>query len=85
VDHDPSTPSRIATGPLNGSPSNPYWEVLNNHLCVQLKNNYPLDAISCVMQVVGSENPLPHDEPGYRSSIETIGDIDPLVVCPAIN
>jgi hypothetical protein len=37
-------------------------------------------AISCLMQVVGSENPLPGDEPGYRSSTETIGDIDPLVL-----
>lgn len=60
--------------------ANPYWEVLNNHLCAQLKNNYPLQAISCLMQVVGSENPPPHDEPGYRSSIETIGDIEPLVL-----
>jgi hypothetical protein len=58
----------------------PYWEVLNHHLCVQLKNNYPLEAISCVMQVVGTENPLPNDDIGGRSSIETIGDIDPLVL-----
>lgn len=60
--------------------ANPYWEVLNNHLCTRLKNDYPLQAISCVMQVVGIENPAPGDEPGYRSSIETIGDIEPLVV-----
>jgi hypothetical protein len=30
------------------------------------------------LQVVGSKDPGPHDEPGYRASIETIGDIDPL-------
>jgi hypothetical protein len=60
--------------------AHPYWEVVNNHLCFQLKSNYPLQAISCLMQVVGSENPPPGDEPGYRSSIETIGDIDPLVL-----
>jgi hypothetical protein len=58
----------------------PYWEVLNNHLCAQLKNNYPLEAISCLMQVVGSDNPPPNDDIGGRSSIETIGDIDPLVL-----
>jgi hypothetical protein len=60
--------------------TSPYWELLNNHLCAQLKNNYPLEAISCVMQVVGTENPLPGDDVGGRSSIETIGDIDPLVL-----
>jgi len=59
---------------------NPYWEVLNNHICGQLKNSFPIQAISCDLQVVGVENPGPHDEPGYRASIETIGDIDPLVV-----
>lgn len=59
---------------------NPYWEVLNHHLCTQLKSNFPLQGISCVMQVVGVENPGPLDEPGYRSSIETIGDIEPLVI-----
>ncbi|ORW33766.1 hypothetical protein AWB91_06240 [Mycobacterium paraense] len=58
--------------------ANPYWEVLNHQLCTQLKNDYPLEAISCVMQVVGAENPPP--PPGYRSSIETIGQIEPLVV-----
>lgn len=58
----------------------PYWEFVNHQLCAQLKNNYPLEAISCVIQVVGSDNPLPDDDDGGRSSIETIGDIDPLVL-----
>jgi hypothetical protein len=60
--------------------TNPYWEVLNHHLCTQLKASYPIQAISCELQVVGVENPPPHDEPGYRSSIETIGNIEPLAV-----
>lgn len=64
--------------------ANPYWEVLNHHMCTQLKKNYPLQAISCLMQVVGTENPPPHEAPGYRSSIETIGDIEPLVLPGAV-
>jgi hypothetical protein len=57
-----------------------WWEVLNNRLCGQLKNDYSLEAISCLMQVVGTDNPLPDDDIGGRASIETIGDIDPLVL-----
>ena len=60
--------------------TNPYWEVLNQHLCIQLKVNFPIEAISCELQVVGVQNPPPHYESGYRSSTDTIGDIDPLVV-----
>jgi hypothetical protein len=59
---------------------NPYWEVLNHQLCAQLKTSYPIQAISCELQVVGVENPPPHDEPGYRASIETIGNIEPLAI-----
>ena len=58
----------------------PYWEVVNSQLCAQLKNGFPIQAISCELQVVGSEDPGPHDEPGYRASIETIGAIEPLAV-----
>jgi hypothetical protein len=60
--------------------ANPYWEVLNHRLCAQLKSGYPLEAISCLMQVVGTENPPPHRPSGYRASIETIGDIESLVI-----
>jgi hypothetical protein len=60
--------------------TNPYWEVLNHELCTQIKASYPIQAISCELQVVGVENPPPHDEPGYRSSIETIGNIEPLAI-----
>jgi hypothetical protein len=58
---------------------NPYWETLNQHLCTQLRNTYPLDAISCELQVVGSDAPG-RSEPGYHASIETIGDIEPLSI-----
>ena len=47
---------------------------------ITLNRPEKLNAISCELQVVGSEDPVPHDEPGYRASIETIGDIDPLDV-----
>ena len=60
--------------------TNPYWEVLNHQLCNQLKGSFPIQAISCELQVVGVENPPPHDEPGYRSSTETIGSIEPLAI-----
>ncbi|MGE0298742.1 MAG: hypothetical protein AB7R99_18875 [Pseudonocardia sp.] len=55
----------------------PYWETLNHELCGRLKTGYPLAAISCQMQVVGNDDPN-HYEPGYHSSVETIGDITPL-------
>jgi hypothetical protein len=73
---------REALDYLNGADMsrNPYWEVLNHELCARLKRDYPIQAISCELQVVGVENPKPHDEPGYRASIETIGDIEPLAV-----
>lgn len=58
---------------------NPYWETLNHHICAQLKTSYPLDAISCQLQVVGKEAPG-QEVPGYRASIETLGDITPLSI-----
>jgi hypothetical protein len=64
----------LATVDLAG---NPYWETLNRDLCAQLKAGYPLDAISCQLQVVGNESPERY-EPGFHASVETIGDIDPL-------
>ena len=66
----------LATADLSKSP---YWETLNQHLCAQLKTSYPLDAISCELQVVGSDTPG-HSEPGYHASIETIGDIEALSI-----
>lgn len=58
---------------------NPYWETLNQRLCTRLKTTFPLEAISCELQVPGDETPGPH-EPGYRASIDTIGDITPLSI-----
>lgn len=58
---------------------NPYWETLNHGLCAQLMDRYPLDAISCQLQVVGEPELGPRGF-GYRSSVETLGDIDPLRV-----
>jgi len=60
--------------------TNPYWEVLNHDLCTRLKSSYPLQAISCEMQVVGTGNSREIGGPGYRASIETIGDIEPLAL-----
>ncbi len=57
----------------------PYWETLNHELCGRLKTGYPVEAISCQMQVAGNEDP-DHYEPGYHSSVETIGDIASLRV-----
>jgi hypothetical protein len=85
ADNDIPDYTRLRTAALDhlaavDAAKNPYWEVLNNQLCARLKNGFPIQAITCELQVVGSENPGPHDEPGYRASIETIGDIEPLDV-----
>lgn len=59
---------------------NPYWETLNQQICSQLKNNFPLEAISCQLQVLSDDRPgLPY-EPGFHTSIHTIGDIAPLAI-----
>lgn len=60
--------------------ASPYWETLNSHLCVDLKNSFPIQAISCEMQLVGLDTPGPHYTPGYHGSVETIGDIEALSV-----
>lgn len=61
-------------------PTDIYWEVLNHHLCDHLKSNYPLEAISCEMQVAAGENGLQPGAAPYRASVETIGDIEPLAI-----
>lgn len=66
----------LATADLS---RNPYWETLNTRMCAQLKDSYPLSGISCELQVLGSGVPGPY-EPGYRASVETIGDIEPLSI-----
>ncbi|MGQ0576237.1 MAG: hypothetical protein ACT4RN_18840 [Pseudonocardia sp.] len=57
----------------------PFWETLNNGLCAQLATAHSLDAISCQLQVVGEPETGPGGF-GHRSSVETIGDIEPLRV-----
>jgi hypothetical protein len=64
---------------------NPYWETLNHQLCGQLKDGFPIEAISCELQVAGNEVPGPHFEPGYHASTETFGDIEPLAVLGPLN
>ena len=64
---------------------NPYWETLNHQLCGQLKNSFPVEAISCELQAYGNEIPGPDYEPGSHASIETFGDIEPLAVLGPLN
>jgi hypothetical protein len=59
---------------------NPYWETLNQELCTQLKEGFPIEAITCQLLVYPDNRPgLPY-EPGYHGSIHTIGDIEPLAI-----
>lgn len=51
-----------------------YWETLSKGLCSELKDGYPIEAISCQLLV------YPGDDPGFHSSVHTIGDIEPLAV-----
>jgi hypothetical protein len=59
---------------------NPFWETINHHLCRDLKDHFPIQGISCELQVVGVETRGPRYEPGYHASTETIGDIAPLAI-----
>lgn len=59
---------------------NPYWEVLAERLCTQLSGAYPVESISCQLQVYPDDRPgLPY-EPGYHGTTYTIGDIEPLAI-----
>jgi len=56
----------------------PYWETVDLQLCTALKKNYPIEAISCQLQVYPDDRKgLPY-EPGYHGATTTIGDIEPL-------
>jgi len=57
---------------------NPYWETLTKNVCEDLKNKFPIEAISCQFQVAGDDRAGLPNEPGIHSSITTIGDITPL-------
>jgi hypothetical protein len=59
---------------------NPYWETLNEELCTELASDYPIRAISCQLQVYPDyRRGLPY-EPGFHTSIHTIGAIEPLAI-----
>lgn len=61
---------------------NPYWETLNQQLCTELKDGFPIEAITCQLLVYPDNRPgLPY-EPGYHGSIHTIGEIAPLAILP---
>jgi hypothetical protein len=60
--------------------ANPYWETLTLELCTQLKDDYPVEGISCQLQIYPDKRPgLPY-EPGYHTSITTLGNIDALAI-----
>ncbi len=59
---------------------NPYWETLNERLCTELASDFPIRAISCQLQVYPDyRRGLPY-EPGFHTSIHTIGAIEPLAI-----
>jgi hypothetical protein len=51
-----------------------YIEVLNTRICTRIKRSFPLQAISCQFQAYNGV------DPGYRSSIVTLGNIAPLAI-----
>ena len=51
-----------------------YWETLSRGVCSVLKKKYPIEAISCQLQI------YPGRDPGFSSSTHTIGAIEPLAV-----
>ena len=58
-------------------PANEYWEVLNGHLAQHLFDSFPLQGISSQIQVLPDPNPE-LDEPGWHSSIVTIGEVQAI-------
>ena len=62
------------------SAANPYWETLDKQLCTELKSSFPIEAISCQLQVYSDDRTgLPY-EPGYHGTVYTIGDIEALAI-----
>ena len=59
---------------------NPFWETLNQELCSQLKSDYPIQAISCQLQVYPNVSTGVPFERCFHGSIHTIGDIDLLAL-----
>jgi len=57
-----------------------FWEILDRDICTQLAASFPVEAISCQMQVVPRVGLAPDGDPGIRSTTYTIGDIAPLAI-----
>lgn len=55
-----------------------FWEIHNTRICTKIKRSFPLQAISCQFQVYPDNRPGPAYQPGFHSSIVTIGNIEPL-------
>jgi hypothetical protein len=53
-----------------------YWEIIDRNICTQLAAGFPVEAISCQMQVF----PTVGGPPSVRSVTYTIGDITPLAI-----
>ena len=51
-----------------------YWETLSRGVCSVLEQKYPIEAISCQLQI------YPGRDPGFSSSTHTIGNIEPLAI-----
>lgn len=60
------------------------WEILNREICTQLAAGFPVEAISCQIQVFPRRGLEPDGDPGVRSATYTIGDIEPLAVAGPI-
>lgn len=65
--------------------ANLYWEVLDRGICKELKAEFPVQAISCQIQVFGNNQPGERNEPGFHSTVYTIGDIAALAIPGPIN
>jgi hypothetical protein len=77
----------MALGYLDGidPKANLYWELLDREMCRRLKAGFPVQAISCQMQVFGNNQSGVRNEPGFHSTVYTIGDIAALAVPGPIN
>lgn len=53
-----------------------YWEIIDRDICMQLAAGFPVEAISCQMQVFPSAG----GPPSIRSVTYTIGDIAPFAI-----
>ena len=59
---------------------NTWWEILDREICTRLAAGFPIEAISCQMQVFPRDRPARDGDPGFHSATYTIGDIAPLAI-----